>query len=129
MTHKAGSNSYIISVGSNIVDGESAVADAVRWLQDCLSVEAISSIYSTPPLSGQGSNYFNLVARGVSSYSLDDFKVLSKEYELRYGRDDNSRRLGVVPIDIDVVVYNNDVVRPRDYEAEYFKIGFAEISK
>ena len=48
-------------------------------------------------------------------------------YELNAGRDESARRRGDVPIDIDLMIWNGIVLRPRDMEREYFLRGFREL--
>jgi 2-amino-4-hydroxy-6-hydroxymethyldihydropteridine diphosphokinase len=129
MSSKEELNLYIISLGSNTKDGDNNLSDAVDWLRSIIIVEAVSSIYSTPPLSGYGANYSNMVIFGRTERDIESLTQLLKKYECEAGRNDECRRLGIVPIDIDVVVCNNTIIRPRDYEANYFKIGFSEIVK
>jgi len=106
MSSKEELNSYIISLGSNTKDGDKNLSDAVDWLRSIISVEAVSSIYSTPPLSGYGANYFNMVILGRTEKNIESLTHLLKVYECESGRNDECRRLGIVPIDIDVVVCN-----------------------
>ena len=51
------------------------------------------------------------------------------KYSKENGRDEERRRRGEVPIDIDIVLWNAKTVRPADFAREFFQIGFREINK
>ncbi len=50
-----------------------------------------------------------------------------KAYERACGRDEECRSKGLVPIDLDIVMWNGDVVREKDYKQQFFKIGWEQI--
>ena len=52
---------------------------------------------------------------------------LCKSIELEYGRDMTSRLHNRVPLDIDIVIADGEILRPRDYAQEYFQSGYTEI--
>lgn len=119
---------YYISIGSNLPDGESRITNALAWLRNYASSFAASSIYLTPSVSkSDDSMYFNAVARCVFPLSTKALVDLLKDYELRHGRDAEARRRGIVPVDIDIVVANDTPVRSRDFNSEYFQIGYREL--
>lgn len=67
-----------------------------------------------------------------SGYSYIPFEKLNenlKSYELQHGRDSEARRKGRVPIDLDIVKWNHEILRPRDYAADYFRKGLTEIGQ
>lgn len=46
------------------------------------------------------------------------------EYENVCGRTPASKQTGEIPMDIDIIIWNDEIIRPNDYEHEYFKIGW-----
>ena len=46
-----------------------------------------------------------------------------KEIETQQGRTSLSKQTGIIPIDIDIVVWNDEVMRPRDLQHEYMQKG------
>lgn len=117
----------ILSVGSNCGDRQSQVADGTSWLQELLENSKQSSIYSTGDCHGGMRDYFNAVVKGVTSLSIEELDSHCKDYELSHGRTPEARSIGDVPIDIDVVVYDNEIVRPNDFRREFFQIGYQQL--
>lgn len=117
----------ILSVGSNCGDRCSQVSAGAEWLKTLLSDTRISSIYSTGDCHGGPRDYYNAVVRGMTSLDISNLDNLCKEYELSHGRTPEVRSKGDVPIDIDVVVYDNEIVRPNDFRREFFQIGYLQL--
>lgn len=117
----------ILSLGANCGDRFAAVGEACDWLLSNLSNGVNSQFYETPPLGQYGSNYVNGVVAGLYCGSRESLEQKCKEYERSKGRDEEARRRKDVPIDIDVVVYDGEVVRPKDYACNFFRIGYEEI--
>ena len=118
----------IISVGSNYNDRHESVRKAVEWLSSHLKNFTCSDIYETPhAFDKKGSPYMNCVVAGESELTSDSFENLCKGYELQAGRDGKARQAGIVPIDIDVVVSDGEIVRQRDFTQQFFQKGLREI--
>lgn len=114
-------NTVYISIGSNLSNGAEHIENAFGFLRDNYENVVCSTIYSTPSISiGDDSIYFNAVAScevdGVESTNID-----LKAYESRCGR---IRGMKDVVIDMDIVIADGQILRPRDYDREYFQIGY-----
>lgn len=118
----------VMSIGSNCGDRRMNVEKAIGWLSAMLEKPEISSIYETPEIHGREETYMNAVIRGKDEGEMADFDMLLKSYELENGRTPVARMKGEVPIDIDIVIWDGEIVRPRDYAHEFFQIGFREIN-
>lgn len=118
----------ILSFGSNFGDRKKNVADALKWFGTMASDCRFSSIYETPEVHGNGAAYMNAVALGTTSLDLGSLNKLAKTFELNNGRDDFHRSRGEVPIDIDVVMWDNETLRPMDFSCDFFQIGYREIT-
>lgn len=119
---------YVFSIGSNYGAKHENVEDACRWLSGFLGEFKKSTVYETNPLKGKGANYANAV---VSGYYLGDFNELynrCKEYEKSMGRTADMKKEGFIPIDIDIVIADENILRRRDFDSLYFKKGFDEIN-
>lgn len=118
---------YILGLGSNAAQRHSMVMNAIDMLRsldpECLA----SSIYETDPLSGKGGRYANAVAVVAVSLPPEPFSAMLKSYELRCGRDDEARRAGVVPVDIDIVYVDGRCVRPKEVSRNYYLTGAFEL--
>lgn len=58
---------------------------------------------------------------------VGELERLSKQFEISLGRDAQARTRGDVPVDIDIVVFDGKIMRERDFESEFFRIGYMEI--
>lgn len=105
------------------------MADAMIMLAGMLVPESRSHIYDTPECNGKGSVYANAVAAYSTTENIETVEAALKDYERECGRDDEARRRGYVPVDIDIVCLNGDVLRPRDFRQSFFAIGFARLSE
>ena len=117
-------NTVYISIGSNLSNGAEHIENAFGFLRDNYENVVCSTIYSTPSVSiGDDSIYFNAVAScevdGVESTNIN-----LKAYESRCGR---IRGQKDVVIDMDIVISDGQILRPRDYDREYFQIGYNQI--
>lgn len=123
---KMGTYSAIISIGSNFGNREKNVRNAIEWLSsnDDVIIIKRSDIYETPEVYGNGSAYINAVAEIGTSLSLGLLTDRVKKFEISSGRNSECRDLGLVPIDIDIVVWNQEVIRPKDFSCDFFKIGY-----
>ena len=99
----------------------------MMWLEENLISFKCSAIYSTPPLSGVGSDYLNAVAVGETKCEQNEFNLMLKDYEKSSGRTPEAKKTGVVPIDLDIVIFNDQIVRHKDYSYDFFKIGYRQI--
>lgn len=104
------------------------MSEAAEWL--CREFQSVvtSEIYSTPPFSGLGAFYSNMVVAVSSPLSPDEMIAKAKAFETLCGRSPRSKQLGQVPMDVDVVICNGEVLRPTEMSRTYFTKGFQQIS-
>lgn len=117
----------ILSFGSNCGDRTVNITNALKWFESVAADCHFSSIYETPEIHGYGGPYMNAVASGFTGYDFESLNRLAKIYEIENGRNESCRLQGRVPIDIDIVLWNNETLRPQDFAREFFQIGFHEI--
>lgn len=121
-------HSVVLSLGSNCGDRADNVSKAMEWLKTTILTEAeCSQIYETAPVGHSGVNYMNAVVSGCFSGILDSLEKECKEYELEHGRDTESRRFNRVPVDIDIVIADEEIIRPRDFKCSFFQKGFRQL--
>lgn len=117
-----------LSLGSNLPPRHQRVRQAISWLKKSSQTCAVSSLYETPEIHGKGDPYVNAVM--IAEYEcrdVDSINRIIKEYEISAGRDDAARSKGIVPIDIDIVLADSELLRPRDFDREFFQIGLSEL--
>ncbi|MCM1369880.1 MAG: 2-amino-4-hydroxy-6-hydroxymethyldihydropteridine diphosphokinase [Candidatus Amulumruptor caecigallinarius] len=120
----------VLSLGSNLYPRDKRIRAAIEWLGSIMEDMIVSEIYETPELHGLGAPYLNAVLAGVTHLTPDSLNKRLKLYEIEAGRDENARRNGIVPVDIDLVMAGNEeleILRPRDFSHSFFRIGYDEI--
>ena len=116
---------YVIGVGSNSKDAEARVESALRFLGCELDNVRSSNVYRTPSTKNDGTFYVNAVVSGFSSHPVEILERICKDYEQAQGRVKAPE--APVVIDLDVVIKDEKVLRPRDLSQSYFTIGFNKI--
>ncbi len=122
-------HTIILSVGSNSEDKNERVGSAVKWLTGLIDNAVCSEIYETPEIHGKAITYMNAVVKGETSMELIPITRVTKEFEIGSGRTSEARMLGLVPIDIDIVVWDGNILRPTDYSRSFFKIGYNQLCR
>lgn len=117
----------IIVVGSNFQNPRKNVTDAIAHLERYWKVSQKSEIYSTPDFIGGGKEYYNAVVEFETEEDIEHLNKSLKAYERSQGRNNKMKQDGKVPIDIDIVVYDGSIVRPKDFHTKYFKIGYNQL--
>lgn len=112
---------YIISIGSNITEGESEVNTAIASLAGCHEIVSLTPTYRSPDIHGDSRPpYTNAIAIIESDIDTELLNLHLKEYEKSRGRVAGSSE---VIIDLDLVCRDDLVLRQRDYNAPYFVKG------
>lgn len=119
--------SLVIGIGSNCGDRKVLVESAVEWLQKILMQTKCSEIYETPCALKVGKPYMNAVISGFFDGDAFQLNDLLKEKEHEMGRTAECRDKGDVPIDMDIVICNNEVFKDWDYRQKFFRIGYEQI--
>ncbi len=112
-----------------MVDGRDRVGVAISVVRSRFDDVVASDIYSTKSVSrGDDSTYYNAVVRFVSDYSAEELNEWCKMMEKNMGR---SHDIGghEVAMDIDAVIMNDEILRPKDCSRDYFRIGLRQINK
>ena len=122
-------NRYVISIGSNSADRDIQLAKAINWLSSIAKSIKASSVYCTESINHVDNEYMNAVAVCESEHSHNDLNDMLKQYEINCGRSKESKLNGVIPIDLDIVIALGNVVRPGDFDRQYFQIGWNQIKK
>jgi len=122
-----GIHSVYLALGSNI-SPEINIPKAISNLNILFPSLRHSSAWMSPPSSGDGPDFINVIVKVYSSFSIEELKedVLSP-IENTMGRirteDKNSPRT----IDIDIVLYNDQIIDPEVVSQPYLSVPLAEI--
>ncbi len=120
-------NTVIIGVGSNI-DAEKNVSVAKRMLGEKLNVLGESKFIRTKPIgSREQQDFLNgslLIKTRLGSKQL---KTLLKGVEISLGRGDREDRYGPRKMDLDILVWNGEIVDSDVYEREFLRRSVIEL--
>lgn len=120
---------YIISLGSNTDDKLRKMMDALSFIrrQTTIKISESSGFYNTTALGGGTQNYLNSVIVLDTDMEFHCLNLFFKNLEIKMGRNDETRLKGEVPIDIDIVIADGVIIRPKDYDTKYFQTGFTKL--
>lgn len=114
---------YTLSVGTTHLDSEEKIKN---YLATEFPSSQFSRFYITDDISEYSSRkYLNSVLRVESSLTLDEMIAKTKQIESQFGR--KKEPSGDVALDIDVVLMDSQILRNKDFNRDYFQIGYNEI--
>lgn len=119
--------STVLCLGSNVADRQSIISRAIARLDSLCYITASSSIYEAPDDSGLGGPYLNVVMSVVPELPYEDFRLRLKEMECDFGRNERSKSIGCMPLDVDIIIWDGEIVDRYQYSREYFQKGFREL--
>lgn len=115
-------HSAVLCIGSNVESARVKIEDAIcRLRHSGVYVEETSDIYTV------NMPYYNCVVRVATTLDADTLVTLTKTIERDMHRTKEMKAISIVPIDLDLVVFDEKVLRIPDYETDYFKKGYAQI--
>jgi 2-amino-4-hydroxy-6-hydroxymethyldihydropteridine diphosphokinase len=120
-------NTAVVGVGSNIDPRRN-----IRRAEDILSREQVllkkSSFRVTPPIGMAGQDDFLNGAFLVSTrMSYEEFKAYLRKVEARLGRVRGGDRYGPRTIDLDLIVWNHEVVNDDYYTRDFVRDATLEL--
>jgi len=116
-----------IGVGSNSADREERVNRAIEHVSKFLTKCSVSSIYESDAINGKDAPYLNAVIHGLSPVNNTALVKFLKDWEMQEGRRQDDVANGEVSIDLDLVIFDSRILRPKDFERHYFNIGYREL--
>lgn len=114
------SHSVILLLGSNVSDREERLRMAVDELAGIVTVNARSEFYVSPDRSGLGAPYANIAVKCSVDMSVVQLSEHLAFIESRLGRTPQSKSMGIMPLDIDLVVWDEEIVSRSDYDTEQY---------
>lgn len=120
-------NKFVLSLGSNSDDRQSQMDLAFSHLKSVFDDVESSAIYETEALNGKDAPYLNSVIVGYTNMGYDETVDYMKQWEKNCGRTSESKLKGIIPIDLDVVVWNDVIVREKDFIMPYFTRGYMQL--
>ena len=120
-------NTAIIMLGSN-TDPDTNMDLAVSKLVICFEIISKSLKVITEPFGIQLLyNFHNVAIKLNTSETQEDTIAIFKVIEIQMGRKSDSKLTGLIPIDIDMIFWNNKLVHEDYNRYEYVKNCINEI--
>lgn len=116
-------HSCLLCLGSNhdrhlhIADARKALAlhfPGIRFGHE-METEAIGSGFLSP--------FCNQVAQMHTSLSAEEVRTVLKQIEKEHGRLPEDKSKGIVKLDIDLLTYDNQILKPQDLEKDFVRQG------
>ncbi len=123
-------NRAILSLAANTPDKQEQMRLAIEELRAISSTLLASTVYETEPVGNKNQpRYLNAVAVIEIEMEYEVLHSRLKELERLHGRTPESKTQGTIPLDIDIVMWNSEILRPRDWEQDYFTIGLNQLQQ
>lgn len=115
-------NRIILSLGSN-QDREQNMEKAVRLLKNSFSPVTFSEPVETEPNGSLAGcpRFLNQVAIACSPLNIEDLTTHLKQIEKEIGRRPEDKFHGSIPIDIDLLQWNDTILKPDDLKRDYIQ--------
>lgn len=117
----------IIGIGSNI-NADKNIAKMLEILKEEVEVLQVSSMIKTKPIGIENQpDFTNGVVKISTDLERSELKKLLKQIEDQMGRDRTGPKFGPRCIDLDIVVWNGEVVDDDYYTRDFLRKSVAEL--
>ncbi|WP_372648843.1 2-amino-4-hydroxy-6-hydroxymethyldihydropteridine diphosphokinase [Draconibacterium sp.] len=127
LTWSASINIVIIGIGSNI-NADENIAKMLEILNEEVTVLEVSSKIKTKPIGIEDqADFTNGAVKVCTRLTEPELKKLLKQIEDRMGRDRTGPKFGPRCIDLDIAVWNGEVVDEDYYTRDFLRKSVAEL--
>lgn len=120
-------NSVIIGIGSNL-DAEKNIPKMLDVLEILVEVIKVSTMLKTKPIGiVDQPDYTNGAVKIATDLNIDELTKLLKSIEDQMGRDRTAPKFGPRNIDLDIVVWNGEIVDEDYYTRDFLQKSVAEL--
>ena len=117
----------VIGIGSNI-NPESNIAAALYFLRQEQEFVSVSSLIKTSPIGiPDQPDFLNGAAKILTTMEIADFKNYLKDVEDRLKRDRTAPKYGPRTIDLDIVIWDGEIIDPDYFSRDFLKTAVDEI--
>lgn len=118
-----------VGIGSNLGDRQANILAALQRLRARAQILTVSAFYESEAAGGaQGPAYLNVAAALRTELDAQAFASFARDVELAVGRARGTRRLEARPIDLDLLVFDGQIVQPQLEARPYNAVPLAEIA-
>ena len=115
----------LLCMGSN-TNRFTQLSDARKVLSEAFPDIHFGELMETQAIgSGFHSPFSNQLARFTTTLSSESVHKLFKELERHSGRLPGDKAQGIVKLDIDLLTFDNKVLKPEDMKREYIRRGIS----
>jgi 2-amino-4-hydroxy-6-hydroxymethyldihydropteridine diphosphokinase len=116
-----------VSLGSNITPRQN-LPRAIELLRAHSPIQACSTVWETPPVGTGGPKFHNADVCLTSPLGVDELKFqVLRAIETRLGRVRSTDKYAARPIDLDILIYDGQLIDPEIWEQPHLAIPLAEI--
>jgi 2-amino-4-hydroxy-6-hydroxymethyldihydropteridine diphosphokinase len=120
-------NDCIIGIGSNI-EADQNIPEMLRLLADKVEIVQVSQMVQTKPIGiAEQADYTNGAVLIRTEMTLETLSLYLKKLEDRMGRDRSQKKFGPRNIDLDILIWNNEVVDQDYYTRDFLRNSAAEL--
>jgi 2-amino-4-hydroxy-6-hydroxymethyldihydropteridine diphosphokinase len=120
-------NTAILSIGSNI-DAEANIRKMLEILGRKVKIIKISSFLKTRPIGIENQpDFTNGAVKIETDLGKKELTYLLKKVEEKLGRDRSAPKFGPRTIDLDIVIWNNEIVDDDYNNRDFLKKSIQEI--
>ncbi|MEZ5103668.1 MAG: 2-amino-4-hydroxy-6-hydroxymethyldihydropteridine diphosphokinase [Draconibacterium sp.] len=121
-------NEVIIGIGSNI-DAELNISKMLEILKHEVDVLKVSSFVKTKPIGIINQpDYTNGAVKINTAYNREELRTVLKKIEDDLGRNRNTPKFGPRCIDLDIVVWNHEIVDEDYYTRDFLRNSVGEVT-
>ena len=120
-------NTAIISIGSNI-NAEENISSALEALGNEVEILKVSSMLKTKPIGIENQpDFTNGAVKIKIGLTREELNRLLKNIEDQLGRDRSAPKFGPRTIDLDIVIWNGEIVDEDYYTRDFLQKSVQEI--
>jgi 2-amino-4-hydroxy-6-hydroxymethyldihydropteridine diphosphokinase len=120
-------NTAILSIGSNI-DAEANISKMLEILGRKVKIIKISSFLKTRPIGIENQpDFTNGAVKIETDLGKKELTCLLKKVKEKLGRDRSAPKFGPRTIDLDIVIWNNEIVDDDYNNRDFLKKSIQEI--
>lgn len=118
----------LLCMGSN-TDRCTQLSDARKALTALFPGICFGELMETKAVgNGFRSPFSNQLAKFTTTLTPDSIHHFFKELEHRSGRIPEDKAKGIVKLDIDLLIFDDKVLKPEDMQREYIRRGLTQLS-
>lgn len=116
----------LISLGANTADKEAVLTQVMDAIGHITIITARTPIYTTPAEGSiPAAPYANALLLINTHSNYEALRATFKEWEQKAGRTPQSKAQGIIPLDIDIIMWDGSILKERDMQYEYMKKGLS----